>query len=107
MFFFFLSPFRVTLSGSTFTLKELRSGTLRGAVTAAVSKGASLVSRGTREQEPQPLETDFLKNGAEAAPLSLARAFVLKLFKVIIDVGAVWARAKGTRRGYLGVFLPL
>lgn len=57
-------------------MKELCSGALRGAVTAAVSKGASLVSRGTREREPESLETDFLKNVAEAARLSPACAFV-------------------------------
>lgn len=60
-FFIVPFPFRVTLAGSTFTLKELCSGALRGAVSAAVSEGVSLVSRGTWEQEPQPLETNFLK----------------------------------------------
>lgn len=74
--FFFLLPFESHCQGAHFILKELCSGALRGAVTAAVSKGASLVSRGTREQEPEPLETDFLKNVAEAARLSPARASV-------------------------------
>lgn len=41
--------------------------------------GASLVSRETKEQDPEPRETDFLKNIAAAAQLS--RTFVWNSLK--------------------------